>query len=440
MNSLSIGVSRRFLGAITSLYYSGNIIEDMFGYIQNNPGLGQVSIEAIEGLSGSDYELLGELNGKNNIDSRTTVNALFGVGSFGINLGYSQHLTGHVSADAGNPFPGSGQDGTINTGKNALLDNSIAPSLEIGLTFGGQKVIVRTTLAATLDIHSYRDFKQGSMVNLSNYFLPGSTSGTYTITDNVTEKELADYYEPAGLFRAEFEFPTDERSRAALAIEGGYRYRLYSNADDKGNTINGKYYSRKTGLQGERGFKYTTTEISDWGIIGRPSIRYISAVTNRLRVGLNGGVGLNMDFGKETSREYHYLNFLDYQDDDNPIYDNITTRLTDLSLAVNPLLGIGMVFEIVPGRFKVNAGAGAEQTLYRFSVGTETTNIGGNEVETPLFTQEWGKPEAQLGLGATFMFGRPEISESRYTLDAMFSSNGMDLSKSNFVVQFSARF
>ena len=88
----------------------------------------------------------------------------------------------------------------------------------------------------------------------------------------------------------------------------------------------------------------------------------------------------------------------------------------------------------------MNAGAGAEQTLYRFSVGTETSNIGGNEIETPLFTQEWGKPEAQLGLGATFMFGRPEISESRYTLDAMFSSNGMDLSKSNFVVQFSARF
>jgi hypothetical protein len=440
MNSLSVGVSRKFRGALTSLYYSGNIIEDMFAYIANKPNASNASIEAFEGLTGTEYELLGELNGKNNIDSRTTVNALFALGKFGINLGFSQTLIGYVNADPSNPErDGTSNNATISLGKKALLDDSMAPSIELGITLGQtEKVIVRTTFTGVVDIHSYRDFKSGQVLMIKDFF---TDDESYTLTkeENVLEKTLADYLEPAGLLRFEFEFPTDERSRAALAIEGGFRTKLYSNINDKGETISGTYYSRKIGDNGANGFDYSITNILDIGFLARPSVRYITAMTNRLRVGLNGAIGLDMNFGKEIEKSYRYASYTDFLAYSDSVPNSVITRLIGIDMGIKPLLGIGATFDVVPDQFRVTAGAGGEQTLYRFSVGTEKKVIAGEEVEAPIAAQEWGKPEAQLALGATFMFGKGEKS-GRYTLDAMFSSNGIDLEKSNFVVQFSARF
>jgi hypothetical protein len=438
MNSLAIGVSRKFYGALSSLYYSGNIIEDMFAYIANKPNAGNASIESFDGLTGTDYELLGDLNGKNAIDSRTTVNALFAIGIFGINLGYSQTLTGYVNADPGNPERiGNTNDATINLGKKAMLDNSIAPSIEVGLTFGSpEKMIIRTSLTGVLDIHSSRDFKSGKQLRLDDFFI--NPTGNFIVEENVLEKTLADYLEPAGLLRCEFEFPTDERSRTAVAIDGGFRTRLYSNIDDTGKMVDGKYFSKKTGNGGVNGFDYSTTKVLDMGIIARPSVRYITALTKQFKIGLNGAVGLNMNFGKEIEKNFSYISFSDFLSDSGHIPNSIITRLTGIDMEIKPLVGIGATFDVVPDQFKVTAGAGWEQSLYRFSVGTETTDIAGRKVESPIATQEWGKPEAHLALGATFVFGKG--GAGRYMLDAMFSSNGIELEDSNFVVQFSAKF
>jgi hypothetical protein len=442
MNSLSLGVSRKFLdAALASLYYSGNIVEDMFAYIANKPNAGDAAIKSFDGLTGTDYELLGELNGKDTIDSRTTVNALFALGKFGLNLGYSQTLTGYVNADPGSPErDGTSNDATISLGRKALLDNSIAPSIELGLALGRpEKVIVRTTLTGVVDIHSSRDFKSGKVLKLGNYFDDIDDNNSFKVQENVLEKTLADYIEPAGLLRFEFEFPTDEYSRAAIALEGGFRMKLFSNINDKGETIDAKYYSRKTGDGGVDGFDYSVTKILDMGFISRPSVRYITAMSPRFKVGLNGAIGLDMNFGKEIEKNYRYGSYTEFLDDADPVPNSVTTRMTNINMGITPLLGIGVTFDVVPDQFRVTAGAGGEQTLYRFSVGTETTEIAGKSVDTPIAAQEWGKPEAQLALGATFMFGKGE-DPGRYTLDAMFSSNGIDLAKSNFVVQFSARF
>jgi hypothetical protein len=429
VNSLSLGVSRKFLGAITSLYYNGNIIEDMFAILANNSDGGNVSIQALEGIAGADYDLFGLLKG-NKIDSRTNIGLLLGVGSVGIKLGYTQDLKGSVQEPSSEPVR-EGDNAYINQGKTAELNNGFAPSIEFGLRFIFPKVIFRTNLAATVDIHNKRAFNKGSRIYLGNYV---TGNGTYRVEDDTVSKDLADYIEPAAALRLEFEFPTDERSRLSLGFELGSKMKFYSNTDDKGNEVTGIFHSMKIGTDGAGGYEYYTTDITDMSILTRPSVRYITLMTERLKLGLNAGIGLNFKFGKESSQYYIYDNFATFERDPSPMASSTENRITTLDLSISPVLGIGIDYAIVPNMFAVNAGVGAGQTLYEVAVRTVQKNIAGMETETPEFEQSWGKPVAQLALGANFKFN------TNFVLDAMFSSNGIALENSNLVVQFSARF
>ncbi|GHT49853.1 hypothetical protein FACS1894102_4950 [Spirochaetia bacterium] len=119
MNSLSLGVSKRFQNAITSIYYNGNIIDDLFAYIANNENAGNVSIISQNG--GSDFDTLGDwLNGRKEMDSRTNINVLFGFGKFGVNVGACEcgnAIMGYISIAAFFVFLGNPLDIIIHRGK-----------------------------------------------------------------------------------------------------------------------------------------------------------------------------------------------------------------------------------------------------------------------------------------------------------------------------------
>jgi hypothetical protein len=382
----------------------------------NNPNSGEAAIQSFEGITGSDYNLFGLLRG-NTLDSRTNVGVLFGKGNFGIKVGYTQNLQGYVQSASGEPVrDGLSDDAVINLGKEALLDNVLAPSIEAGLRFDFKKFTLRANLAASIDFHSGRTYTEGGRITLTDYF---TTPAAYTIDDTVVAKTLADYMEPAAALRLEFEFPTDERSRLALGFEGGAKMKLYSNTDDKGKSVTGKFSSTKTGEQGGDGYVYSVTEITDMAVLIRPSVRYVTQMTDRLTLGLNGGIALNFKFGEETEKHYEYTNYLAYVDapeTTTETNDYTRTKLTDLALGIRPNLGIGVDFMIVPGIFSVSAGVGAEQTLFQVATATETMTIGTGETETPILEQTWGKPTAKLALGTQFQFSK------RLALDAMFSA------------------
>jgi hypothetical protein len=160
MNSLSLGVSKKFLGAVTSLYYNGNIAEDMFAYISNSPNAGNVAIASKQTALGPEFDALGDwLNGREEMDSRTNINALFGIGTLGVNVGYSQRLTGYVresnASEVERVEAGSGDDGLIRKGMEAEVINSIAPSVEFGLQFGKpEKVLIRLSLGGRIYIRT----------------------------------------------------------------------------------------------------------------------------------------------------------------------------------------------------------------------------------------------------------------------------------------------
>ncbi|GMO46991.1 MAG: hypothetical protein Ta2B_28840 [Termitinemataceae bacterium] len=434
MNSLSLGVSKRFSNAITSLYYNGNIIDDLFAYIANNENAGNVSIVSQNG--GSDFDTLGDwLNGRKEMDSRTNINVLFGFGKFGINVGYSQRLTGFIrDSELDIKKIENSFDGEINAGTNAAVVNSIAPSVEFGFQFGDiEKLITRLTLAGTYNIHAHREFKDGKLITLEDYY-KDPIGTTYSVANAITQKTIADYKEPALLIRAEFEFPSDENSRLAIGIELGWKTKLYSNIDDKGDIVEGIYYSKKIN-DGRGRFDWYTKDITDMTFAGSPSIRYITAMSKKLTLGLSGNMGLEYRVYKSVKNEYFATNFATFNSGSGIVPWRSTSEVTPIDFLVCPQLGIGVSYDIVPDTFSLNAGVGAKQDLYSFRIGTKTVKEPGKDnVETPIADEAWGKPAAQLALGATFMFNKGSA------LDVQFSANGIELKNANFVIQFSASF
>jgi hypothetical protein len=440
-DSLSAGVSGKFARNMTaSLYYNGNIVEDVFAYISNNSLTnGKVGLGAQDGISGTDYDFVGDLKDRNNINSRSNINLMFGAGIFGINVGYSQKLFGLVKKSTAEPQRKDlTDDAVIENMQEALLDNALVPNVEFGLRFDTARAVVKTALGFQVDIHQHREMAKGETIELPDYF--GGQTGTYTVTAEQTRKLSADYLEPAVTFRIEGEFPAD-RSRLGIALETAGRLKLYSNMDDKGGKVDGIFWSQD--IYNGAYINSVTTSNLDLEVLGRPSVRYATMLSDRFTAGLSGGFGVGLKFGSYTTKNYAWTSKADFMLNDDPYDDAYLSTDVDLpgtvetipslDMALYPNLGAGFSFNVVPGTFVLNGGVGAVQTLYRIRTGEVTTETPIGSVTTPLLEQSWGKPLAQLALGAMFRF------KQNFTLDALFSSNGTRFDNANFVIQFSAK-
>jgi hypothetical protein len=455
-DSLSAGVSRKFKnGSVTSLYYNGNIIDDIFGYIQNNPITnGDVAMATEDSATGTNYDWIGNgvigadsgdpLRGKNSLDSRTNVGLLFGMGIFGIEVGYSQHLTGYRYKSDPDPYPvansaGALLDGQIDVMQRALLDNAIVPHIEFGFSFGNaEKLAIKAALAMQVDVHQHRELSAGTQIKLENYYSNPliSPTDTYEVAENKTLKLSGDYMEPAVALRVEFEFPSDDQSKLGLGLEIGGSMRIYSNLDDKGGSVAGIYWSENTGTLGTEGFAASVTETLDAAVLARPSVRYVTRM-GKLQIGLQGGFGVALGLDAKTTKNYDFGDYATFATEKTPYGDdyltNTVTEIPDIDLALCPNLGIGFIYEVLPG-FSLNGGVGAVQTLYRLRTGTKELEISGATTKTPILEQSWGKPLAQMALGTTVMF------KKNFTLDVMLSSNGTSLDGTNFMVQFAVHY
>ena len=143
-------------------------------------------------------------------------------------------------------------------------------------------------------------------------------------------------------------------------------------------------------------------------------------------------------FGSSETKTWTWANKADYAAASAPYDDNsvVSTvkEIPAVDLALYPNLGIGFSYEVIPQTFVLNGGVGAAQELYRLRTGEKETTVGGIALTTPVYEQTWGEPLAQLALGASFSF------KKKYTLDAVFTSNGTSFDNSSFVLQFSAQF
>lgn len=434
-DSLSAGVSKKFLGGLTTgLYYNGNIVDKIFAYISNNPASeGSTGVIASDNFTGIDYGFFGDVKGKNNINSSNNINLMFGAGLFGLDIGYSQKLYGRVERSTAEPHRvGLTDDAYFDNSTNAILDNALAPHIDMGFRFDFARAVFKTTLGMQVDIHQRRELNKGERITIADYYT--GTLGT-TTASNVTNKLAADYIEPAAALRFELDFNVDENAYIGLALETAGSMRFYSNMDDRGETVEGIFWS------GESGTAYTTSVTErplNLEVLARPSVRYITAIGKAMHIGLSGGFGMGFRFGSSETKTWTWANKADYAAASAPYDDNsvVSTvkEIPAVDLALYPNLGIGFSYEVIPQTFVLNGGVGAAQELYRLRTGEKETTVGGIALTTPVYEQTWGEPLAQLALGASFSF------KKKYTLDAVFTSNGTSFDNSSFVLQFSAQF
>jgi hypothetical protein len=436
-NSLSAGVSRRFQGGtMAGLYYNGNIIEDLLSYVTNNaPNNGSAGMNASDSFDDIDYDFFGSVKGRNFIDSRSNINLMFGAGVFGLDVGYSQKLFGRAEqSSAKRDDPGS-YPAVIYDTQNAILDNALAPHIDAGLRLDLGNVIFKTVLGFQIDIHQRRELNKGTKYTLQN-------STTYS-EHFIRDKLSADYIEPAFTLRFELDFPNDSRSYLGFGLETAGSARIYSNRDDKGGVVAGIFWSEDTQTGQTPGVYQNSITFRpfDAELYLRPSVRYITAITRGLHIGLSGGFGMGFRFGQSETRSWRWSDKSAYDaslapySSAIPEFQETVTEIPSTDIALYPNLGVGFIYEIVPDAFALNGGVGAAQELYRLRTGeVETYTQGAGATIMPLFKQSWGKPLAQFALGAVFSF------KKNYKLHTMFSSNGTSFDDASFILQFSAQF
>jgi hypothetical protein len=436
-NSLSAGVSRRFQGGMMAgLYYNGNIVEDLLSYVTNNASSsGSVGMNASDSFTDIDYGFFGNIPGRNFIDSRSNINLMFGAGVFGIDAGYSQKLFGRAEQSSAKRDDPHNYPAYIYDTQNAILDNALVPHIDMGFHFDFNNVVFKTALGFQVDIHQRRELNKGTKYKLID-------SSNYT-RNFVTDKLAADYIEPAFTVRFELDFLNDNRSYLGFSFESAGSARIYSNMDDKGEFIAGIFWSEdtQTGTTPDIYENSITFRALNAELYLRPSVRYITAITSSLRIGLCGGFGMGFRFGQSETQSWQWNDKNEYAASPAPYsrsiaaFQGTVTEIPNTDIALYPNLGVGFTYEIVPGTFALNGGVGAAQELYRLRTGeVETyTQSGGTRI-MPLFEQAWGKPLAQFALGAAFSF------KKNYKLHTMFSSNGTSFDDASFILQFSAQF
>ena len=436
-NSLSAGVARRFQrGTMAGLYYNGNIIEDLLSYVTNSAANNSsVGMNASDSFDDIDYDFFGNVQGRNFIDSRSNINLMFGAGVFGIDVGYSQKLFGRAEQSTAKRDDRHNYPAIIYDTQNAILDNALVPHIDVGLRVDYNNVVFKTTLGFQVDIHQRRELNKGTKYTLTG---PSAYSENF-----VRDKLSADYVEPAFTLRFELDFLNDTRSYLGFAIETAGSTRVYSNMDDKGEIVAGIFWSEntQTGQSPDIYQNSVTFRPLDAELYLRPSVRYITAITRSLQIGLSGGFGMGFRFGQSETRSWRWADKSAYAAAPAPYsasiaeFSGTVTEVPSTDIALYPNLGVGFTCEIVPGAFALNGGVGASQELYRLRTGEiEIYEHGVGTKIVPLFEQSWGKPLAQFALGAAFSF------KKHYKLHTMFSSNGTSFDNASFILQFSAQF
>ena len=436
-NSLSVGVSRRFQrGTMAGLYYNGNIIEDLLSYITNSaPNNGSVGMNASDSFTDIDYDFFGNIKGRNFIDSRSNINLMFGAGVFGIDVGYSQKLFGRAEQSPAKRDDPHGYPAIMYDTQNAILDNALVPHIDVGFSLDFNNVVFKTALGFQIDIHQRRELNKGT-----KYTLHSATAYTQNF---VRDKLSADYLEPALTLRFELDFLNDNRSYLGFGLETAGSTRIYSNMDDKGAAIPAIFWSEDTETNQSPALYQNSLTFRplDVELYLRPSVRYITAITRSLHIGLSGGFGMGFRFGQSETRSWSWADKSSYAASPAPYsttiaeFQRTVTEIPSTDIALYPNLGVGFTYEIVPGAFALNGSVGATQELYRLRTGeVEIYRQGSGTEIMPLFEQSWGKPLAQFALGAAFSF------KKNYKLHTMFSSSGTSFDDASFILQFSAQF
>jgi hypothetical protein len=412
---LALGFAKKLGKVYLGASYSGDLIDELYRRVTNkeidNLWKTDVKDDANDTFTSSLYRDDGVPAGA--ATSNNDVNIIFGVGVFGLRLGFAEWIQS-VENYSDAPYWEFQES----------LETVLKPNLELGFNIQAGKVTIKPALWGALEIHQFKS-KTGDLN-------PDAGSSTNPQVSWVIRDDQINFTELSGGLSLGFDIALSDTSSISFGLEGEGALRLYKDPDDpdgilssleSGNATTGGYplFPLRTGSSGGyliKGGTYTPagspglplgTKVSiplDLQISGAPSFGFTGDISERVTLGLN--IAINGGFG-----------LLTVEDDDGVDVNSITTTV----LGAAPDLALGASFHLIPDHFSLHAGIGVE--LFSFSYATSEAEFSGVTVPKKT-TTSFGMPHVRFGGGLTV-----NLTEA-VALDAMAFSSGLDFDSTKF--------
>jgi hypothetical protein len=416
-NGLNIGYARKFKQVFLGLSYGGTLIDELFRRITNQDvnNIQKVDSVEIDNAAGTktstEYRILDAqsqtISGR--ASSVNNINIMFGVGIFGLKVGFSDYLEGIHDSNSITGIDGLGNK-TITDIITASYDSNIKPSIEMGLNFKIGQVAVKPSIRAGVDIRQYST----SITSKESTINPITT-----LPDQIlytSEEILRDYMEPFAGVSLGFDFSRSSSTVAVLMFEYDGYYRLYSNNDLTGivKTISSSVIGG--GPPAFSSIITTTSDIFDFRNRAAPVFIFNSNLSDQFTL----GVKANVEF------EYNMLNVSEVINDSAVSF---TQDKNGVLFSVTPEIDIGASFSLIPDHFAVHAGLGLEL----FSYSENTTIILSSGVDKTVTDQSLSMPVTKMAAGLTFNFTKTTA------LDILAVSSGLGIDTTKFTLLLSMK-
>jgi hypothetical protein len=408
-NGVNLGYATKFGPAYLGVSYGGSLIDEILRRITNQDILTLQKREEITKTSSETMATPGLVDSEGEtIEGITTsenaVNLIFGIGGFGLKLGFSAYLEGREM--------GSKAEWDY----EQAFESSLKPSLELGWNFPIGSVRTKIALRGAYDMHQY--------ISLTGEPFLYHDEVNNTIVSQLVDKEVyRDFTEPSGGFTLGFEFGLGGNTRAEFDLIGDLAYRIYRNNEQDGVMTGWEiraFDPVSSNQLSEEKAKVTAPEIFDLRFSGNPVFTLQSDISDKLTIGAKMSLAIGYDaFTVSQTRNNLFTDPTTNADYSVPDW---TVKLSDSRTSVTPELGIGAKFTLWPDHFSMYAGFGIDLFSYNETISTRTvTPIGGVDEEITNTTRTLDLPTTKLTAGLALNL------TSTMALDLLAITSGLDI-------------
>ncbi|MDR0643220.1 MAG: hypothetical protein LBG07_12280 [Treponema sp.] len=406
---LALGFAKKFGKLYLGASYSGDLIDEIYRRITNKELNAFSKVDRkTDGTPGSfssaflNHDEIPEGLAISNND----VNVIIGAGVFGLRLGFAEYIRS-VQNTSDAPY----------WGLEDSLESSLKPNLELGFNIPAEKVTIKPSLRAALDIHQFRS-RLGYLV--TDVGTPANPQAPTTYW--VVQTDEINFVEPSVGLTVAVEFAVSDTASMEFALEGDGVFRLYRGKDDPDriNTgiiygdVSSGYPSHALNIPFPSGTSVSlpgdfTTIPLDFQITGAPSFAFTGDITDRITLGVK--IAIDSGFGIRTiETEYTGVG---------------TESSTVLTISAAPDLALGASFHLIPDHFSLHVGIGVQLFSYKRAATTFEVPAGGT-VPGKETTSTFSLPSARIGGGLTV-----NLTQA-VALDAMAFSSGLDFDSTKF--------
>jgi hypothetical protein len=486
--SIGIGYARNFGGIYLGGYYEGNIA-NTYGYkwdgsnwTTDNQG-GNQEIETIDAVYDNQNKLVSKITtkstGGNQLDSRNDVSILLGVIGMGFKLGFSEDVTtrdtpiGHTTTTE-EYFSQQLEIYTNKLDTYSYIKGDLTPSLAWGMGLDVGSLSIRPVVDIAFGIHRENENR------ITKSYVVNKADGTIVGNDvSNSNGQNSNYLAPAFTVGADVTFLKRGGLEAIAGLKYGIDFNIYSNSYDVfglSGDVAGDVTWSSASLTIEDTATYdretktaylNITEKTEINNVITPSFTITKEIDDRLKIGFSTEIGIAFSsFSDKNHQEYRNEAYTTYKNgvpsgtQESRTLSVSNQTLTETStFGISPSFSAGLVYQVVPQKFNVNAGVGANfgfeskatrvtpqgygytKTYTKDQYGNITSpdlisNVSSSQTDSLSVTQGWRGLEGAVGAGFTFFFN------PKFSLDSAFNTpfyNGFNVNLSSIRVLFTLK-